>query len=155
MNWDAVGAIAELLGATGVIATLVYLTTQIRQNTRALKASSMDSSTQSANDLRSSMFTNPDVVAVYYRGLANPADLDPIERERFRLIMGNVFWAIWNSFAQSSLGGNRAWEAQQNILDRVLRQPGGAWFWEHYCNEFDPEFAEEVNRRCALLTPSA
>jgi len=25
MNWDAIGAIAELLGAVGVIASLVYL----------------------------------------------------------------------------------------------------------------------------------
>jgi hypothetical protein len=32
MNWDAIGAIAELLGAIGVIASLVYLATQIRQS---------------------------------------------------------------------------------------------------------------------------
>jgi hypothetical protein len=32
MNWDAIGAIAELLGAVGVIASLVYLATQIRQS---------------------------------------------------------------------------------------------------------------------------
>jgi hypothetical protein len=45
MNWDAIGAIAELLGAIGVIASLIYLATQIRQsreqmfeNTRALQA---------------------------------------------------------------------------------------------------------------------
>ncbi len=46
MNWDAIGAIAELLGAIGVIASLVHLTGQIcqsreqmSQNTRALRAS--------------------------------------------------------------------------------------------------------------------
>ena len=32
MNWDAIGAIAELLGAIGVIASLVYLATQIRHS---------------------------------------------------------------------------------------------------------------------------
>ena len=35
MNWDAIGAIAELAGAIGVIASLVYVETQIRHNTRA------------------------------------------------------------------------------------------------------------------------
>ncbi len=35
MNWDAIGAIAELLGAIGVIASLVYLARQMSQNTRA------------------------------------------------------------------------------------------------------------------------
>ena len=32
MNWDAIGAIAELAGAIGVIASLIYLARQIRQN---------------------------------------------------------------------------------------------------------------------------
>ncbi len=39
MNWDAIGAIAELLGAIGVIGSLVYLATQIRQNTTTVRAS--------------------------------------------------------------------------------------------------------------------
>ena len=30
MNWDAIGAIAELLGAIGVIASLLYLARQMR-----------------------------------------------------------------------------------------------------------------------------
>ena len=29
MNWEAIGAVAELLGAIGVIASLIYLATQI------------------------------------------------------------------------------------------------------------------------------
>ena len=40
MNWDAIGAIAELLGAVGVIASLVYLASQMGQNARAARASS-------------------------------------------------------------------------------------------------------------------
>ncbi len=35
MSWDAIGAIAELAGALGVIASLIYLATQIRHSTRA------------------------------------------------------------------------------------------------------------------------
>ncbi len=34
MNWDAIGAIGELVGGIAVIGTLIYLATQIRQNTR-------------------------------------------------------------------------------------------------------------------------
>ena len=32
MSWDAIGAVAELLGAIGVIASLVYLAGQIRDS---------------------------------------------------------------------------------------------------------------------------
>ena len=34
MNWDAIGAIGEIVGATAVVVSLVYLAVQIRQNTR-------------------------------------------------------------------------------------------------------------------------
>lgn len=37
MNWDAVAAIGELVGAVAVLITLVYLATQIRQNTQAMR----------------------------------------------------------------------------------------------------------------------
>jgi hypothetical protein len=37
MNWDAVGAIAELVGALAVIATLIYLSGQIREAARSKK----------------------------------------------------------------------------------------------------------------------
>lgn len=37
MNWDAISAVGKLVGAAGVILTLVYLAIQIRQNTAAVK----------------------------------------------------------------------------------------------------------------------
>ena len=32
MNWDAIGAIGEIVGALAVLATLIYLAIQVRQN---------------------------------------------------------------------------------------------------------------------------
>ena len=38
MNWDAIGAIGEILGAIAVVLTLFYLATQIRQSTKLARA---------------------------------------------------------------------------------------------------------------------
>lgn len=38
MNWDAIGSVAELLGAAGVIVSLLYLSYRIRLNTKTVKA---------------------------------------------------------------------------------------------------------------------
>ena len=66
MNWDAIGAIAELLGAVGVIASLVYLAGQIRQsreqthqNTRALRASTQHDIFENLNDISMRPFGDP------------------------------------------------------------------------------------------------
>lgn len=40
MNWDAIGATAEILGALAVLATLVYLSLQIHQSNKLAQAES-------------------------------------------------------------------------------------------------------------------
>ena len=62
MNWDAIGAISELLGAIGVIASLVYLAAQIRhsqeqmiENTRALQAGTSNSLLQTPGRVQSAI----------------------------------------------------------------------------------------------------
>lgn len=139
------GAIGEIVGAIATVATLIYLATQLRQNTRALQATSMDSTTQTANEIRASLFMHPEITAIYRKGLQNIEDLDEIDRERFRLIMTNALWAFWNTYAQSQLGGRQSWNSQRNIARRFLSQPGGVWFWQNYRSEFEPEFQSEID----------
>ena len=43
MNWDALGAIAELMAVFAVLPTLVYLAVQLRQNTQAVRSQTVDS----------------------------------------------------------------------------------------------------------------
>lgn len=46
MNWEAIATIAELVGAIGVIASLVYLAVQIRDNTRSSRIQQPQESTR-------------------------------------------------------------------------------------------------------------
>jgi hypothetical protein len=55
MNWEAIGSIAELVGGLGVVASLLYLGVQIRQNTRSLRAATYESlagATSTSNSTR-------------------------------------------------------------------------------------------------------
>jgi len=38
MNWEAAGAIGEIVGSIAVLITLIYLAIQVRQNTRHVRA---------------------------------------------------------------------------------------------------------------------
>ena len=49
MNWDAIGAIGEIIGAAGVISTLIYLAIQIRQNTTAMNRATVRQALESNN----------------------------------------------------------------------------------------------------------
>jgi hypothetical protein len=53
MNWEAIGSIGEIVGAIAVVATLGYLATQIRSNTRALSAQTRHSISDFAREISS------------------------------------------------------------------------------------------------------
>ena len=68
MNWEAAGAIGEIVGAAGVVASLVYLAVQIRQgsaqtelNTKAIHATAFQNLTDHHSTLYLSQVTNPEV----------------------------------------------------------------------------------------------
>ena len=50
-NWEAISAISEALGAVAVIATLIYLSAQIRQNTKALTSQRFDERTRALREI--------------------------------------------------------------------------------------------------------
>ena len=97
MNWDAIGAIAELLGAIGVIASLVYLATQIRQsreqmsqNTRALRAGSYQQFDDSLQATVMEGVTVPALDRVVRLGMANFEQLSEEDAFRFNFWMSSL-----------------------------------------------------------------
>ena len=146
MNWEAAGAIGEIIGALAVFLTLIYLALQIRQNTKAVQASAVDASISKVTSVRQSMYESAEIAGIYVAGLANPDDLDELSRTRFRLLMHNVLMSISNIYSQTNFAGlsSSMWESQLVLLKRVVTSPGGQWFWKEYQLEFDETFREQI-----------
>ena len=51
MNWDALGAIGEIVGALAVVVTLVFLTRQLSEHTKGLKLQALQSTFDSWDNL--------------------------------------------------------------------------------------------------------
>lgn len=79
MNWDALGAIAEIVASIGVIGSLAYLAVQIRNQTIE---SSLASGNELANQL-SQVFSNltdhRDFVSIFCKALTDFESLDPMK----------------------------------------------------------------------------
>ena len=80
MNWDAIAAIAELAGAIGVIASLIYLARQIRQSNATDKLTATLGVQASFNEVARLFIEGGDDVLA---GLEDFSKLD--ESERFKL----------------------------------------------------------------------
>ena len=77
MNWEAIAAVAEALGAAGVIVSLLYLSVQIRANTRTVKNASYQAVVNSINDWGAKVSTNRETAEIWIRGSESFAELDP------------------------------------------------------------------------------
>ncbi len=87
MNWDAIGAVAEMLGAIGVIITLVYLARQIKQNSRQLMGASLIAVHEYQRSMSEELNSNPELFRMVIRG---NNDFDALSSEEQALV------AVWN-----------------------------------------------------------
>ena len=61
MNWEAIGAIGEIVGAVAVVLTVGYLAVQIRQNTRSVRAATHHSSMRGASEIQNMFAQSEDL----------------------------------------------------------------------------------------------
>ena len=151
MNWDAVGALAEVFGAIGVIITLVFLARQIKQNTSAVRASTNHALTQQRNDLNVKFGLDPVAAGLLLRGSRSFKDLDFNERYRHMLLMRAVVGICEDTFVQYSEGmcGSEPWESTKIVLGPIASAPTFATWWDENRTIFLPNFRDEVDAICA------
>ena len=135
MNWDAIGAVGEILGALGVLASLIYLATQIRDNTRSLQAASLQSI---LNAPREWFFLphaqNPEISDLFARGLNGIDNLNESEHRRFVHLMLEQCFQMQNvmQLRDRSLLSDRDYDAWLQYTASLFRTPGGAAMWPHF-----------------------
>jgi hypothetical protein len=130
MNWDALGAVAEALGSIGVIVTLFYLISQIRQNTSSLEASSLHALMNEAQQI-ADWAKDRKLAEVILKGLENPAQLDDVDRFRFSAYVSSTL-AFWiDAFYQFRSGHfpEQQWRAQERDIVSVQSNPGFRQVW--------------------------
>jgi uncharacterized protein (UPF0261 family) len=73
--------LAEIIGAAGVIASLVYLAIQIRQNTTMVAANTFQTISSTSSNLVMNITQTPELVDAMLKAFNRSADLT--DRERF------------------------------------------------------------------------
>jgi hypothetical protein len=156
VNWDAVAAIAEALGAIGVIATLIYLASQIRQAERATRASIQHSTIVQGFQLNLAIAA-PEAASLMLKASAHFNSLDPIERLRFTLISRAAFAWYEDIFSQARSGivDSEFSDRHRTNLLSLLQRPGIREWWQSDQGFFSEQFRNEVNRRLAAQQGAA
>ena len=148
MNWEAIGALAELLGAIGVIATLIYLASQIRQNTKSIQAAAFQETMRDMTSLADMGAQNPELVSAYFAGLDDLESLDREVRQRFGSFMLAFFRRVENLVYQTEQGmlDPESWEGLREALRRIFSHPGAVDWWRQSSHAFNRPLQDFVER---------
>ena len=75
VNWEAVSAIGQIVGALAVAISLIYVATEVRSSARATREASMRSVSESYTRWIQQLSAHPELRELYYRGI----DFDSLE----------------------------------------------------------------------------
>ena len=121
MNWEAIGAIGEILGATAVVATLFFLAIQIRASNALAAAERRDRTFEQMSRLRHLLASNPDLARIWRLGCLGES-LSEDDYLRFNQVAYDHFLLWRSAYHRAELAGQETM-VPVNALVRLIRDP--------------------------------
>ena len=147
MNWEAISAIAEVIGVILVIVSLIYLAVQIRQNTLSVRAQTELDTGRQWSELHSRVAHSPDMVDIWDKGLTTPDDLTPNEKRRFVWFVAEYFFLVENLYRQRQLGfiSQDTWSQHESAVAGLLRHPVLQRWWASGVSPYSGAFRNAID----------
>lgn len=131
MNWEALGAIAETVGAIGVIASLLYVAFQVRQNTRSVRTATYEALVRSSSDFLTPVLQDPELASSFEAAVADWGSIDAGRRSQVNYLFTQLFRLWENAFFQKQQGTLEPtlWEAWRHVMVSYFHQAGVQEWW--------------------------
>ena len=152
------GQTISILANIGVIAGIVFLGIEVRQNHVSLneanainRASSSATALEYLNEFRTSLAQDEQLAEIWLRG-SSGSELSPVDQLRFLNLCETLLWAIVASHRRfTALGQEREAQSIVGFASGSIRGSGMRQCWEEnrstLINRGDESFVSEVERR--------
>lgn len=147
MNWDAISAIADVVGVLAVIVTVVYLALQIRQNTRSVRAATEQNLMSQEMEI---FALTAEHANVYRRGNADLSSLDEDEaliHENLVFAHMSQLYSGWVQFHHHIIP-EPTWRAYVNGMKWEMENPGFRARWLEVEHTYPTDFQAMVRQEC-------
>lgn len=142
---EMLGNIGEFVGALAVVATLIYLAIQIRQNKKSIDSQTDQNAWTQYGDLLGIIGASPQVSSVMVKGLRSMSELTEEEELQFMSLLTMALNAVEHHLRQVT-------DPEQDPLTRMLwdiasfysARPGGRQYWQSYRSLFSDQFIQWV-----------
>ena len=132
MNWDAIGAVGEIVGALAVVLSLFYVGRQVRESSKAVKGQTYQSLVEFSGQILSNVVNDPSYGEISRRVFANQ-ELDENQQHRYQSQFSMFLRMLESAHHQYSLG--LISEAQLHslaaTLNNHLASNAGSRAWDY------------------------
>ncbi len=140
------GAIGEFIGAFAVVATLIYLAIQMRQNANALKLISARSITEELQETFSLLASDQELAEIFVKA-SGESSLQGAERVRYYTLSSNLVRVYENAFLQSRAGAMQQahWEGLTRLMIDYTSMAAFQQYWQdrkHWVSDDFQEYME-------------
>jgi len=149
MTLEEFNYIAEIIGSIAIIASLIYVALQVRQNTIAVRLSTLHDVKDTIREVNLIVAEQGDLAEILVEGFQDLEKLSGAPRARFYTWAHNLFLGYENLYLQY-LGGALDpghWSGMAQHMTDVSKVPGlqawwverGQWFTEDFRNYWENE----------------
>jgi len=143
---ETINAVAQLIAALGVIASLFYLAAQIRQNTRSMRAMVVDSLSESIADVVRPMAEDRDLMSAFHIVVEDWDGATEDDRMRALPLFFSTFKLFENAWFQQRQGtlDPEQWQGWDAYIRMYYHRPGVKAWWLLRRAAFAPGFRDYV-----------
>ena len=133
MNWDAVSAIAEVVGLIIIVASLIYISIQTKQANDHATASSEIDFIEGVNKVFEGWASDERTAAIIRKGFHNFGELGKAEKALFQSRVGALINQdfLAEELCRKNLLSQEIADEVKKITIAVLTTDGGLEYWEH------------------------
>lgn len=141
MNWEAAGAIGEILGAIAVVVSLFYLASQIKTQNKESRLAAQHQVLTAFREA-SLIMSDPELAEIFLRGNTEIESLTDIEKFRMIAVLNPVIRVLEEAYDQFIHGrlDEEKWEGMVRQYSSYLSAPCFQLVWkvrrDHYQEEF-------------------
>jgi hypothetical protein len=135
MSLEHVFFLSQIIASIAVVASLIFVGREVRENTRALQRNEHNSTMEQWTVVRQAAVSNRDVAELMSTGLSNERNLDPADKLRLEQLLQEMTWAslhIWDRTNRGifpkgrfdQTGGLADWRFARSSTPRVAASGG-------------------------------
>ena len=146
MNLAEISQISQTLGSAAVVASLIFVGVQIRQNTKTTRAVSHHAVSEALNRVNLLWARDSEVTRIWLLGMSNRSALTPEHRWRFDSMVRAYLHVCETMYTQAALGAGDSGivVAEETGIKYVFSSHGVREWWSENPFGFATEFRQYV-----------